>query len=65
MGTPGRAQSRDQGLFGEHKGKRWQRVTLAVARRDRPREHVIAVMLEWYLARAATDQPVHTWPAAS
>jgi len=40
----------------------WQRAALTAAGRVRPREHALAVMLEEYLSRAATGQPVHTWP---
>jgi hypothetical protein len=44
-------------------GAAWQRVALATAERGRDRERALAVMLEGYLSRAATGQPVHTWPA--
>ena len=43
-------------------GAAWQRAALAAAERGRPREHALAVMLEEYLACAATGEPVHTWP---
>ncbi len=43
-------------------GAVWQRAALAAAGRDRPREQALAVMLDWYLFRAATGRPVHTWP---
>jgi hypothetical protein len=45
-------------------GAAWQRAALAAACRGRTRERALAVMLEWYLSRAATGQPVHTWAAA-
>ena len=45
-------------------GAAWQRAALAAAGRSRPREQALAVMLEAYLSRAATGQPVHAWPAA-
>jgi len=41
----------------------WQRAPLAAAERGWARERALAVMLEGYLSRAATGQPVHTWPA--
>jgi hypothetical protein len=44
-------------------GAAWQRAALAAAERGRDRERALAVMLEGYLSRAATGQPVHTWPA--
>jgi hypothetical protein len=43
-------------------GAAWQRAALAAAGRGRSREQALAVMLGQYLARAATGQPVHTWP---
>ncbi|HEY6311611.1 MAG TPA: hypothetical protein VIY52_12525 [Streptosporangiaceae bacterium] len=43
-------------------GSAWQRATLAAAERDRSRDQALAVMLDRYLACAATGQPVHTWP---
>jgi hypothetical protein len=43
-------------------GAAWQRAALAAAE-GRSREQALAVMLDRYLARAATGQPVHTWPA--
>jgi hypothetical protein len=46
-------------------GAAWQRAALAAAGRGRTREQALAVMLEAYLSRAATGQPVHTWAAAS
>jgi hypothetical protein len=42
-------------------GAAWQRAALAAAGQDRTREQALAVMLDWYLSRAATGQPVHTW----
>ena len=44
-------------------GAAWQRATLAAAERGRSRDQALAVMLDRYLAYAATGQPVHTWPA--
>ena len=44
-------------------GAAWQRAALAAAERGRSREQALAVMLDRYLACAATGQPVHTWPA--
>jgi len=44
-------------------GAAWQRAALAAAERGRSRERALAAMLEAYLSRAATGQPVHTWPA--
>ena len=44
-------------------GAAWQRAALAAAERGRDRERALTVMLEGYLSRAATSQPVHTWPA--
>jgi gamma-glutamyl:cysteine ligase YbdK (ATP-grasp superfamily) len=46
-------------------GAAWQRAALTAAERGRSREQALAVMLEAYLSRAATGQPVHTWPAAA
>jgi hypothetical protein len=43
-------------------GAAWQRAALAAARRGRLAEQALAVMLEGYLSRAASGQPVHTWP---
>ena len=43
-------------------GAAWQRAALAAAERGRSREQALAVMLDRYLACAATGQPVHTWP---
>ena len=43
-------------------GSAWQRATLAAAERGRSRDQALAVMLDRYLACAATGQPVHTWP---
>jgi hypothetical protein len=42
-------------------GAAWQRAALAVAERGRSREEALAVMLDRYLACAASGQPVHTW----
>ena len=44
-------------------GAAWQRAALAAAERGRSRDQALAVMLDRYLAYAATGQPVHTWPA--
>jgi hypothetical protein len=44
-------------------GAAWQRAALAAAERGRGRDQALAVMLEGYLSRAATGQPVHTWSA--
>ena len=46
-------------------GAAWQRAALTAAERGRPREQALAVMLDWYLSRAATGQPVHTWAAVT
>jgi len=46
-------------------GAAWQRAALTAAERGRTREQALAVMLDWYLSRAATGQPVHTWAAAT
>jgi len=46
-------------------GAAWQRAALTAAGRGRSGEHALAVMLEAYLSRAATGQPVHTWPAVA
>jgi hypothetical protein len=43
-------------------GAAWQRTALAAAEYGRAREQALAVMLDQYLACAATGQPVHTWP---
>lgn len=43
-------------------GAVWQRRTLAALEPRLGRERALAAMLERYLERAATDQPVHTWP---
>ena len=37
-----------------------QRAVLAAAEPGRSREQALTVMLDWYLAWAATGQPVHT-----
>ncbi len=42
-------------------GAAWQRAALTAAERGRTRERALAVMLDRYLSRAATGQPVHTW----
>jgi gamma-glutamyl:cysteine ligase YbdK (ATP-grasp superfamily) len=44
-------------------GAAWQRTALAAAEHGRSREQALAVMLDQYLACAATGQPVHTWPS--
>jgi hypothetical protein len=44
-------------------GAAWQRAALAAAERGRGRDQALAAMLEGYLSRAATGQPVHTWSA--
>ena len=44
-------------------GAAWQRAALAAAERGRARDQALAMMLDRYLSRAATGQPVHTWPA--
>ena len=44
-------------------GAAWQRAALAAAEPGRSREQALTVMLDRYLAWAATGQPVHTWPA--
>jgi gamma-glutamyl:cysteine ligase YbdK (ATP-grasp superfamily) len=46
-------------------GAVWQRAALTAAERGRTREQALAVMLDWYLSRAATGQPVHTWTAGT
>ena len=46
-------------------GAAWQRAALTAAERGRTREQALAVMFDWYLSRAATGQPVHTWAAAT
>jgi hypothetical protein len=43
-------------------GAAWQRAALAAAAQGRSRQQALALMLEAYLACAATGQPVHTWP---
>ncbi|HTS97353.1 MAG TPA: glutamate--cysteine ligase [Streptosporangiaceae bacterium] len=43
-------------------GSAWQRAALAAAGRALDRERALAVMLDQYLARSATGQPVHAWP---
>jgi hypothetical protein len=43
-------------------GAVWQRRMLATLEPRLGREHALAAMLERYLAYAATEQPVHTWP---
>ncbi len=43
-------------------GAAWQRAALTAAEPGRSREQALAVMLDQYLAWAATGQPVHTWP---
>jgi hypothetical protein len=44
-------------------GAAWQRAALAAAESGRGRNQALAVMLDRYLSRAATGQPVHAWPA--
>ncbi len=44
-------------------GAAWQRAALAAAEPGRSREQALTLMLDRYLACAATGQPVHTWPA--
>ncbi len=44
-------------------GAAWQRAALAAAESGRSREQALTVMLDQYLAHAATGQPVHTWLA--
>jgi len=46
-------------------GAAWQRAALAAAEGGRSREQALMVMLDRYLACAATGQPVHTWPNPS
>ena len=46
-------------------GAAWQRAALAAAEPARSREQALTVMLDQYLAWAATGQPVHTWPDPS
>ena len=46
-------------------GAAWQRAALAAAEPGRSREQALTVMLDQYLAWAATGQPVHTWPGPS
>jgi len=43
-------------------GAVWQRKTLAALEVRLGREDALTAMLERYLAYAATQQPVHTWP---
>jgi len=43
-------------------GAAWQRTALAAAERGRSRDQALAIMLDRYLACAATGQPVHAWP---
>ena len=43
-------------------GAAWQRAALAAAEPGRSREQALMVMLDRYLACAATGEPVHTWP---
>ena len=43
-------------------GAAWQRAALAAAEPGRSREQALRVMLDRYLACAATGQPAHTWP---
>jgi hypothetical protein len=43
-------------------GAVWQRKTLAALEARLGREGALQAMLERYLACAATQQPVHTWP---
>jgi hypothetical protein len=43
-------------------GAVWQRRVLAALEPQLGRERALAAMLERYLAHAATDQPVHSWP---
>jgi hypothetical protein len=45
-------------------GAAWQRAALAAAMTAPAAPQPFAQMLGWYLERAATEQPVHTWPAA-
>jgi signal transduction histidine kinase len=40
----------------------WQRRTLAALEPGLGRERALAATLQRYLERAATHQPVHTWP---
>ena len=46
-------------------GAAWQRAALTAAEHGRTRERALAVMLDAYLSRAATGQPVHTWPGGA
>jgi hypothetical protein len=46
-------------------GAVWQRRMLATLEPRLGRQRALAAMLERYLEYAATDQPVHTWPANS
>ena len=43
-------------------GAAWQRAALAATEPGRSREQALTVMLDRYLACAATGLPVHTWP---
>jgi hypothetical protein len=43
-------------------GAAWQRAALAATEPGRSREQALTVMLDRYLACAATGRPVHTWP---
>jgi gamma-glutamyl:cysteine ligase YbdK (ATP-grasp superfamily) len=43
-------------------GAVWQRTVLAHAEQRLPRDSALAAMLKQYLACAAGEQPVHTWP---
>ena len=42
-------------------GAAWQRAALAAAKRGHGRNEALRIMLDRYLSRAATGQPVHTW----
>jgi hypothetical protein len=44
-------------------GAAWQRAALAAAEYGRDWDQALAAMLDRYLSRSATGQPVHTWPA--
>jgi hypothetical protein len=44
-------------------GAAWQRRMLPALEPRLGRERALAVLLERYLEYAATDQPVHSWPA--
>lgn len=43
-------------------GSSWQRRTLEALERTLPRPEALTAMLERYMANAATETPVHTWP---